>query len=141
MAMVEVGIETVGDRATVWRAVTDPSVAAEWFWPPRFATEVTLAAAPGSAWRIASPTVGMAVGGTVVDAVATERLHLTWAWEGEQRPEPTDVEVLLTQRPAGVAVTVTHRGLADGDETANHEQGWRDCLARLQEYLSRSSNG
>ena len=136
MATVTVTIGLDAEQERVWRALTDPAELAAWFWPPRLAAEVTMEPTAGAAWRIASPVAGMAVGGTVLEADALGRIRFTWVWDGEQRAEPSEVVI-----DVGPELTLTHTGLADGEEVANHEQGWQDCLARLAEYVSPASGG
>lgn len=117
------------DPQRVWAALTDPEQLAAWFWPPRFETEVTLDLARG--YRIASPTVGMAVSGdfTVVDAPRS--LVETWTWDGED--QSTLVTFTLSD---STGLTVTHEGFNTEEEVASHIVGWNDCLDRLESYLA-----
>ena len=98
--------------------------------------------AEGGAWRIASEVGGMAVGGTVREMGPGTRMVLTWMWDGDARDEPSEVTISLGHDIHGrTQLLLTHTGLADGEEVADHEQGWRDCLARLIGYVNPASGG
>ena len=136
MAMWETDATLEADVGTAWRALSDSSLLATWFWPQRLAAEVTFTPVPGAAWRISSEVGEMAVGGVVVEAEAPVRLVLTWAWDGDELDDPSTVFVTLD----GTSPTCTSLHLADDglrdDQLADHEQGWLDCLARLVECPS-----
>lgn len=114
----------------VWRAWTDESVFASWFWPPRLEPVYELEARPGGRWRVASPVASMAVGGEFTAVDGPERLAFTWIWEGETAR--TVVEVRLSvARGRSTLLDLTHTGI-DGEATATDlRQGWNDCLDRL----------
>lgn len=124
--------------ARVWRALMDAAELAAWYWPPSFATEVTMEPWAGGAFRIASARVGMAAVGRVVAAEAPSRLELTWRWEGEALE--TAVVVTLAADGADDAdatrIVVEHRGFPTEVMAAEHAQGWSDCLDRLPGYLA-----
>ncbi len=130
-------LDVAAPPARVWRALTDPAALAAWYWPPRFATEVRLDARVGGAFRIASPVVGMAAMGRVLEVQEPELLALTWRWEGEDLE--TEVGIVLTAVAGGTRVVVEHRGLPTETAADEHAQGWSDCLGRLPGYLASGS--
>lgn len=142
MATLDLDLDLDAPIDVVWRALADPNELATWFWPERLAAEVTFVPVPGAAWRIESPVAGMAVGGTVTEAAAPVRLVFTWAWDGEERANPSTVFVTVNEfSPGRSSIHLAHEGLADGEELADHEQGWRDCLARLVAHVSPGADG
>lgn len=122
------------DRERVWRAWTDGTELARWFWPPSFASEVQVDARPGGTWRIASVAAGMAVSGAFIAVDPHKRLVYTWRWDGEEHE--TLVTLALADAPGGGTQLSLKHERFDGEQSAtDHEQGWNDCLDRLPSYL------
>lgn len=120
--------------ARVWRALTEPSALAAWYWPPSFGMEVTFEAVAGGSFRIASAR-GMAVSGRVVAVEAPRLLELAWRWEGEELETSVVVE-LAAEGPDRTRVSVEHAGFPTEEAASDHATGWTDCLARLPGYLA-----
>lgn len=117
------------DPRRVWQALTVPEQLAAWFWPARFETEVSVDLSSG--YRIASPTVGIAVSGEFTFVDQPHSLVETWTWDGE------DYATVVTFSLSGsTGLTVTHEGFRTDEDVANHIQGWNDCLDRLESYLA-----
>lgn len=116
------------DTQRVWEALTEPERVSAWIWPERFATDTEIDLASG--YRIASPTVGMAVSGAYRYVDAPHSLVQTWRWDGEEY----ETLVTFTLDPT-VGLTVTHEGFPTAEDAAHHVQGWNDCLDRLETYL------
>ena len=134
MSAIRISQHVAAPRAAVWRAWTDPDELAAWFWPPSWQATAEFDAQPGGRWRLASVTAGMAVGGDVAAVEPETRLVFTWRWEGEA--EETLVTVTLQDADGGTGVEgtdveIVHERFADEESRSGHEQGWRDCLARL----------
>jgi uncharacterized protein YndB with AHSA1/START domain len=119
----------------VWRALTDPAALAAWFWPQRFAPTAEVDLRVGGRYRIDGPAVGMAVSGEYVTVEPPHKLAFTWVWDGE--PDETLVTIELTPVAAGTELALRHERFGDDASRDNHAQGWRDCLDRLPEYLTR----
>jgi uncharacterized protein YndB with AHSA1/START domain len=121
----------------VWRAFTDPTVLAAWFWPHRFATTVEADLRVGGRYRIDGPGAGMAVGGEYVSVEPPSRLVFTWRWDGEV--EETLMTLHLVHAANGTELTLTHERFTDDATRDNHAKGWSDCLDRLPDSLQRDS--
>ena len=118
----------------VWRALTDPTALAAWFWPDRFATTAEVDLRVGGRFRIASPAAGMAVSGEYRTVDPPRRLAFTWQWDGEA--EETLVTLELTGSGAGSELVVVHERFADDAGRDSHLKGWSDCLDRLPGWLA-----
>ncbi|GAA4916616.1 uncharacterized protein YndB with AHSA1/START domain [Stackebrandtia albiflava] len=115
----------------LWRSFTDPNALAAWLWPDPAATaEIALRA--GGGWRISAPTLGIGASGVYRSVSAPQRLETTWRWDGES------VETEVVVRFSGVGLILTHSGFGSAAERDAHIQGWRDCLARLPDWLDRT---
>ena len=117
-------------RERVWQAWTDPAELARWYWPASFATECSVDLRVGGRFRIASATAGMAVSGEFAAVEPPGRLVHTWQWDGEDLETLVTVE-FLARADGGTDVVVTHERFTDAGDSANHAQGWNDCLGRL----------
>lgn len=113
----------------VWRALTDPSATAAWFWP--FPTTAEIEPHPGGRYRLESAVI--AVDGTVEEATAPHSLTLRWQWAGEE--ERTRVRVTLAPTAGGTELHLTHEGFAAATTRDDHVAGWSDCLDRLPAWL------
>jgi uncharacterized protein YndB with AHSA1/START domain len=149
-------------RERVWRALTDPTEFAAWFWPPSFQTSAEIDARPGGSFRVYAPTApggGLGVTGTFRAVEPGHRLVFTWRWDGDD--EETLVTIELTDTldgvdPAGTVDGVDPAGTVDGVDRAggvgtalsltherfatpagrdDHRTGWSDCLDRLPGWL------
>lgn len=118
----------------VWRAFTEPRELSEWFWPPAFATDASLVAEVGGAFRAYSAPVGLGVSGVVTQAVAGRRLALTWRWDAKQKE--TAAVLLFAPDGDGTRLTVRHDGFSTDEMVADHVRGWSDCLDRLIIHLT-----
>lgn len=123
-------------RERVFRAWTDPTELARWWWPPRFQTTYEIDLRVGGVYSFRSiplPDIGvLAVSGTFLEVDPPARLVYTWRWEGTTDPA-TRVVVEFSDHGAQTEITITHSGFPDEQDRANHAQGWNDCLARLVE--------
>ena len=118
----------------VWRAFTDPTALAAWFWPTRFATKAEIDLRVGGRYRIDAPGVGMAVSGVYLQIDPPARLAFTWRWDSDS--EETVVNVDLVPTEAETELVITHDRFAGDSDRDNHAQGWEDCLDRLPGWLS-----
>ena len=123
-------------RAAVWRAFTDVDRFSAWFWPPRLSPLTVLDVRQGGSWRVTSSVADMAVGGTYGEMRDQEQIDLTWQWDGEA--EVTEVTLRFDDDGESATILrVEHRGFADDERRAQHEQGWNDCLDRLPAACGR----
>ncbi|WP_116948576.1 SRPBCC family protein [Jiangella endophytica] len=120
------------EPARVWQAWTDPAELVSWYWPASFATSCDVDLRVGGRFRISSAAAGLAVSGefAAVEPPPAGRLVHTWRWDGEEAETLVTVE-FLPGADDGTDVVVTHERFTDPGDSANHAQGWNDCLARL----------
>ena len=125
-------IATPQDR--VWSAFTDGAEYAAWIWPAEWETTCQIDPRVGGSFRLESPPTGIGVTGTYLEVDPKSRLVLTWTWDGDNNE--SRVTIALEPIATGTRLTLTHEGLASEEEAANHQQGWNDCLDRLEPYLA-----
>jgi uncharacterized protein YndB with AHSA1/START domain len=129
--------EIAAPQTRVWAAFTDAAQYAAWIWPADWQTTCEIDPKPGGVFRVASEPRGMAVVGTYTEVEPYSRLAMSWQWRGEDGKSL----VTITFEPieSGTKLTLTHENFPDETASANHEQGWNDCLDRLPAYLERES--
>ncbi|MFF4322963.1 ArsR/SmtB family transcription factor [Streptomyces sp. NPDC001568] len=117
----------------VWEALTDPETTAA-YWGHSNVSDWQ----PGSTWehRRTDGSNTADVAGTIIEAVPAERLVLTWAVPGEDRPDgPSTVTFNLKPLGGTVQLTVTHVNLRDEAERHQAAGGWSAVLSNLKTYL------
>ena len=124
MSVLTVRHSTDASPERLWRAFTTPELA-EWFWPQRFETDVSIDPRVGGGYTVSSVPMGMAVSGTFTVVDEPSALGFTWRWDGE------DAETTVTVAIEDGAVIVTHSGFETDEARDDHIQGWNDCLERL----------
>jgi len=118
----------------VWRALTDTSELAAWFWPAAFATSTEADVRPGGRYHLVSAVAGIGVGGEYQRVEPPELLQFSWQWDGE--PAGTTVTFRLRPTGEGTELVVDHEGFATDADRESHVTGWRDCLDRLPGHLA-----
>jgi len=129
------------DRATVWRAMTDPTELAKWWGPKGFsALEVDFDPRVGESYRIAmQPPDGepFHLHGEFREVEAPSRLSYTFIWDP---PDPDDRETLATlvlaDRGELTEVSFRQGEFATEARLELHRGGWTDSFDRLEELLS-----
>jgi uncharacterized protein YndB with AHSA1/START domain len=80
---------------------------------------------------------GYSASGEFISLTADREVQ--WMWQGRGEPGPTRVHVALTPTDAGVAVTLAHSGLGEGEawrKTRDEASaGWTSSLENLQSVL------
>ena len=133
-------------RERVFGACTEPDELAKWWGPKGFtAPSIELDLRAGGSYRIAmQPPDGdlFYLTGEFREVESPARLAYTFRWED---PDPDDQETLVTlsfgDLSGSTELVVTQRAFATEARRALHEQGWTDCLDRLQELMSRAGSG
>lgn len=123
--------------AQVYRAWSDPAVAARWGWGRDHETlSVELDCRPGGVWRhrVRNRTNGVVweFTGRFETVEPERRIVHTFEWtsdSGEHEPESL-VTVELTAVPEGTAVEITHTRLRPSSVDGTTE-GWQDCLEQI----------
>jgi uncharacterized protein YndB with AHSA1/START domain len=124
---VQLEVRVDASPETVFRFFTDPARMTEWK-----GTTATLDPRPGGVYRVVINDRIVAAG-EYVEVEAPTRIVFTWGWEGEHpvAPGSTTVEVDLVPDGDGTLVRLTHHGLPDDEQRAQHTQGWTHYLGRL----------
>ena len=117
----------------VWRAFTEPTAVAAWFWPPRTGITADIDLRVGGRYRLTATNAGFAVTGEYLVIEPTTLLVFTWQWDGE--PDTTRVTLELTPAGESTELTLLHEQFATAEERDKHSEGWGDCLDRLPGYL------
>jgi len=129
-------------RPLVFAMFTDAGRLARWWGPKGFtAPTVELDVRVGGRYRIEmQPPEGDAfwLTGEFREIHAPARLVYTFRWED---PDPDDREnlvvVSLGDRGDATEVVVEHGPFATEARRALHDQGWADCLDRLEDVVAR----
>jgi uncharacterized protein YndB with AHSA1/START domain len=133
-------------RPLVFNALTQPDMLAKWWGPSGFtAPSVEINLHPGGSYRIAmQPPDGdlFYLSGEFREVDPPVHLAYTFRWED---PDPDDRETLVTlslgDLDESTELVFTQREFATEGRRALHEQGWTDCLDRLQELMSPGASG
>lgn len=133
VATLRFQVELAHPPAKVWRALTDPELAAQWLLPaaglePRPGATFTLQAPPQPGWD------GV-VRCRVLDAQAERRLTYTWT-VGDGALD-TVVTFTLTPTASGTRLSIEHAGFGPDQRQAfgGARYGWRTMTGRLVTLL------
>ncbi|WP_105567699.1 SRPBCC family protein [Microbacterium halophytorum] len=131
-------------REAVWRAWTDPALAARWWHPHEVATppesvSIDLREGGGYAYLMVDPTGGeWPTAGEYLEIREPERLRFTWGSPGDPRGDGVPViTVDLAEREDGrTEMTFRLVGMPD-DRGAEHgvHDGWTEAFEELDETL------
>lgn len=128
-------------RNLVFKVWSTPEHALRWWGPRDFtAHSMKMDFRPGGAWRgcIRSPEGNdYWMGGVYREVIEPEKLIFTFAWDEEGKPG-ADTLITVSFIDVGGKTRLTfHQTPFDSvDERDSHQEGWGECLERLQEYLS-----
>jgi uncharacterized protein YndB with AHSA1/START domain len=132
-------------RWLVFRAWTDPQLAAHWWGPQGFASiSCTIDLRPGGTWRrsMRAPDGRIhCARGVYREIVAPERLVFSYAWDdADGRPgHETLVSVIFAELDGRTALTLRQAVFATVTARDAHRGGWSSCLERFAEYLATLS--
>ena len=115
--------------ATVFAFLTDPEKILSWM-----GAEVTSEAHPGGLYLVKSVGDRAHVArGAFREVVPVHRLAYSFGWEGSEEVPPGSslVEIDLIDRDGGTPLRMTHSGLPNAAQCANHDRGWAHYLDRL----------
>ncbi len=117
-------------RAAVFAFLTDPEKIVSWM-----GAEATTEPHPGGLYLVKG--VGgdsvRAARGAFREVVPVHRLAYSFGWDGSGVVPPGSslVEIDLTERDGGTLLRLTHNGLPNAVQCANHSIGWGHYLGRL----------
>jgi uncharacterized protein YndB with AHSA1/START domain len=120
-------VQIAAPPATVFAFLTDPEKILRWM-----GTEATLEPHPGGLYLL-NVTGKDIARGRFTEVIPVHRLAYSFGWEGHKKtpPESSLIEIDLIDQGGGTLLRMTHSGLPDAEECANHEKGWTHYLARL----------
>lgn len=122
-------------QAQLFQAFSDAAVMARWWWP---GCTAEIDCRPGGTFRLSAPAPGgghWVVSGGYVEVEPPRRLVYTFDWEYGNDSIPSGLVFIDLERegPAATAVTVMHSGFDEAAVRDEHEQGWLNCLDRLEQ--------
>jgi len=115
--------------ATLFAFLTDPERILSWI-----GLEATTEVHPGGLYLVKGIGAGAHVArGAFREVVPVHRLAYSFGWEGddEMPPGSTLIEIDLLDRDGGTLLRMTHSGLPNAAQRANHDRGWAHYLGRL----------
>ncbi len=127
-------------RATVFAFLTDPEKILSWM-----GAQVSTEPHPGGLYLVKG--IGgdraRAARGAFREVVPVHRLAFSFGWDGSEEVPPGSslVEIDLLERGGGTLLRLTHNGLPNAVQCANHDIGWRHYMARLAIAATGGSAG
>jgi len=116
--------------ATVFAFLTDPEKILSWM-----GAEAETEVHPGGLYLIkgVGGRSGRVARGAFREVVPVHRLAYSFGWDGDDEVPPGSglVEIDLVDRDGGTLLRMTHTGLPNAAQCANHSQGWEHYLGRL----------
>jgi uncharacterized protein YndB with AHSA1/START domain len=116
--------------ATVFAFLTDPQKILSWM-----GADADTDAHPGGLYLVKNIAgrPDRTARGQFREVVPVHRLAYSFGWEGDEAVPPGSslVEIDLLDRDGGTLVRMTHTGLPNTTECANHAKGWAYYLNRL----------
>jgi uncharacterized protein YndB with AHSA1/START domain len=125
--------------ATVFAFLTDPEKIVSWM-----GAEAETVAQPAGLYLVKGVGGRNRVArGAFREVVPVHRLAYSFGWEGdgEVPPESSLIEIDLIARDGGTLLRMTHSGLPNEVQCANHSNGWAHYLGRLGIAATGTSPG
>ena len=121
-------VQIAAPPATVFAFLTDPEKIVRWM-----GTEASMEPHPGGIYLLNVNSKDIARG-HFTEVIPVHRLAYSFGWEGNDNVPPGSslIEIDLLDREDGTLLRMTHSGLPDAKECANHEKGWTYYLGRLE---------
>ena len=81
--------------------------------------------------------------GSFREVVPVHRLAYSFGWDGSEAVPPGSslIEIDLIEQPDGTLLRLTHTGLPNSEQCANHADGWAHYLGRLAEVAAGRDPG
>jgi uncharacterized protein YndB with AHSA1/START domain len=122
--------EVAAPPATVFAFLTDPEKIMSWM-----GAEAQTEVHPGGLYLIkgVSGQPGRNARGAFREVVPVHRLAYSFGWDGDEEVPPGSglVVIDLLERNGGTLLRMTHTGLPNAAQCANHAVGWAHYLGRL----------
>jgi uncharacterized protein YndB with AHSA1/START domain len=115
--------------ATVFAYLTDPEKIVSWM-----GAEAAMEPHPGGLYLVKGVRDRANVArGTFREVVPVHRLAYSFGWDGREQVPPGSslIEIDLIDQDNGTLLRMTHSGLPNATQCANHDRGWAHYLSRL----------
>jgi uncharacterized protein YndB with AHSA1/START domain len=122
-------VQIAAPPATVFAFLTDPEKILSWM-----GAEAATEAHPGGLYLVKGVGNNASVArGAFREVVPVHRLAYSFGWDGNEEMPPGSslVEIDLIDRDGGTLLRMTHSGLPNAEQCANHDRGWTHYLGRL----------
>ncbi|MFI0845119.1 SRPBCC domain-containing protein [Mesorhizobium sp. IMUNJ 23232] len=121
-------VQIAAPPATVFAFLTNREKILRWM-----GTEANIEPHPGGIYLL-NVTGKDIARGEFTEVIPVHRLAYSFGWEGNDTVPPGSslIEIDLLDREGGTLLRMTHSGLPDARECANHEKGWAHYLGRLE---------
>jgi len=120
-------VQIAAPPATVFAFLTDPEKLLRWL-----GTDAQMEPHPGGIYLVHVGGKNVARG-KFTEVIPVHRLAYSFGWEGRENIPPGSglIEIDLEDQGGGTLLRMTHSGLPNAEETANHGRGWAHYLERL----------
>ena len=122
-------VQIAAPPATVFAFLTDPDKILSWM-----GAEATTEVHSGGLYLVKGIGKNAVVArGAFREVVPVHRLAYSFGWDGndEMPPGSSLVEIDLLDRDGGTLLRMTHSGLPNAVQCANHDRGWAHYMDRL----------
>jgi uncharacterized protein YndB with AHSA1/START domain len=118
--------------AAVFALLTDPEKILRWM-----GTQAQLDPQPGGLYLL-NVTGARVARGSFREVVPVHRLAYSFGWDDSEVVPPGSslVEIDLIEEPDGTLLRLTHTGLPNAEQCAEHAKGWAHYLGRLAEVAA-----
>jgi uncharacterized protein YndB with AHSA1/START domain len=120
-------VQIAAPPATVFAFLTDPEKLLRWL-----GTDAQMEPHPGGIYLVNVGGKNIARG-KFTEVIPVHRLAYSFGWESRESMPPGSglIEIDLEDQGGGTLLRMTHSGLPNAEETANHGRGWAHYLERL----------
>lgn len=125
--------------AMVFKAWTDPKQMVQWWSPADIeCRSVTADLKIGGAYRIhmVSEKGDHIAIGKYREIVPNKRLQFTWQWEHYAMPDSV-VTVEFEDLGGTTRLTLTHEGIPDQEDAADHNRGWTSAIEKFARLIEQ----
>jgi uncharacterized protein YndB with AHSA1/START domain len=124
--------------ATVFAFFTDPDKLMRWI-----GNGATMEPHPGGLYLLKDIAGKATARGTFKEVVPVHRLAYSFGWDhnADVPVGSSLIEIDLEEQNGGTLVRLTHSGLPNEHERAEHEKGWTHYIDRLTKVLSGAAVG